>query len=197
MTRKREPAAELIDQMAYLRGIGTPRPEMWRQLGFGVSVYYSGCVRPRSSTGSASSRRWACSIRRTRRHSRCARSRRTGAGRCVMSRTDPTPATPSPVPEGTVRGCVRERKSTEDSTPNRTYGLRICPVDGRSFEATTPNQVYCPPTDQDRAGPRNSQPRSRCTKRADNAKQRDQDPTARPCRPRSTVPGVRSVVCRV
>jgi hypothetical protein len=40
MTRERELTRELVDQMAYLRGIGTPIPEMCRRLGFGVSVYY-------------------------------------------------------------------------------------------------------------------------------------------------------------
>jgi hypothetical protein len=40
MTRQRELTPELIDQMAYLRGIGTPIPGMCRMLGFGVSVYY-------------------------------------------------------------------------------------------------------------------------------------------------------------
>jgi hypothetical protein len=40
MTRERELTRELVDQMAHLRGIGTPIPEMCRKLGFGVSVYY-------------------------------------------------------------------------------------------------------------------------------------------------------------
>jgi hypothetical protein len=46
--------------------------------------------------------------------------------------------------------------------------------------ATHFNQVYCPPTDRDRARAPNSQPRSRCAKRADNAKQRGWDRASRP-----------------
>ena len=40
MGRKRELTSELIDRMAYLRGIGTPIPDMCRTVGIGVSVYY-------------------------------------------------------------------------------------------------------------------------------------------------------------
>jgi hypothetical protein len=62
----------------------------------------------------------------------------------------------------------------------RTYGVRTCPVCGASFVANHHNQTYCPPTDLDRARAKNSQPRSRCAKRADNAKQRGWDPASRP-----------------
>jgi hypothetical protein len=57
---------------------------------------------------------------------------------------------------------------------------RTCPVCGRTFKPTHHGQVYCPPTDLDRARANNSQPRSRCAKRADNAKQRGWDPSSRP-----------------
>jgi hypothetical protein len=82
---------------------------------------------------------------------------------------------------GEVR--FREKNSQplgEKRRRRRTYGVRICPVDGRSFVATSSNQVYCPPTDRDRKRAPNSQPRSRCAKRADNAKQRGWDPASRP-----------------
>ena len=48
---------------------------------------------------------------------------------------------------------------------------RTCPVCGTLFIPATANQIYCPPTDADRAR-RNSQPRSRCAKRADNIRYR-------------------------
>jgi hypothetical protein len=58
---------------------------------------------------------------------------------------------------------------------------RACPVCGRSFKPAVAGQVYCPPTDRDRERAKNSQPRSRCAKRADNAKQRGwDDPASRP-----------------
>jgi hypothetical protein len=83
-----------------------------------------------------------------------------------------------PVRTGEVR--FRERKSGEGSRWRRTYGLRTCPVCGREFTATHHNQRFCPPTDLDRARARNSQPRSRCAKRADNGKQGGWDPASRP-----------------
>jgi hypothetical protein len=48
---------------------------------------------------------------------------------------------------------------------------RTCPVCGNEFVPATANQRYCPPTAEDRAR-RNGQPRSRCAKRADNARYR-------------------------
>lgn len=47
---------------------------------------------------------------------------------------------------------------------------RICPVCGASFTPTYPNQVCCPPTDEDRKRP--GQARSRCVVAYKNARQR-------------------------
>jgi hypothetical protein len=59
---------------------------------------------------------------------------------------------------------------------------RECPVCRIEFTPTHHNQRFCPPSDDDRArvGP-NTQPRSRCAKRAENAKRNGGwDPSSRP-----------------
>jgi hypothetical protein len=56
---------------------------------------------------------------------------------------------------------------------------RTCPVCGDTFTPAVHNQVFCPPTDEDRRRVQDGQPRSRCARRAANAKQRDADLTAR------------------
>ena len=88
----------------------------------------------------------------------------------------PTPTTGEPLstlPTGTGEVGSREKNSQrvgEKLAPWRpTYGVRTCPVCGGEFTAAHFNQVYCPPTDRDRERAPNSQPRSRCAKRADNA----------------------------
>ena len=48
---------------------------------------------------------------------------------------------------------------------------RTCPTCGNQFESTSYNQVYCPPTPEDRAR-RKGQAVSRCAKRASNKAQR-------------------------
>jgi hypothetical protein len=57
-----------------------------------------------------------------------------------------------------------------------TFGRRECPICGCEFEALTSNAVYCPPSEAQRQ--RQANPRSRCARRALNAKQRGQELTA-------------------
>jgi hypothetical protein len=64
------------------------------------------------------------------------------------------------------------RERVNDARRKPEPGPRVCPVCGNEFVPGTANQVYCPPTDDDRARARNGQPRSRCAKRADNARYR-------------------------
>ena len=75
-------------------------------------------------------------------------------GSCRPSRTrhccDPrtsqisSPWTARPCRRGARRGRSADRRK-------RTYGVRICPVCGSSFTASHHNQVFCPPTDADKA----------------------------------------------
>ncbi len=55
---------------------------------------------------------------------------------------------------------------------------RTCSVCSRSFVPSSANQVYCPPTDEQRR--RQKQPRSQCARRAMNAKRYGWVPASRP-----------------
>jgi hypothetical protein len=92
---------------------------------------------------------------------------------------------------------VRESPASPETKPwrRRFYDRRVCPVCGRWFTATASNQRFCPPTDRDRDRAEHSQPRSRCAKRADNAKQPGWDPASRPCSSPSSAPSAGSVAC--
>jgi hypothetical protein len=90
-----------------------------------------------------------------------------------------TPGAPGGDSLGAVQrtgdGCAREKESKEGSGQRppqiggrRSYGTRTCPACGEPFRATHPNQVYCPPTDEDRERWK-GQARSRCANKAANA----------------------------
>jgi hypothetical protein len=107
--------------------------------------------------------------------------------RCRRCREDKPPSEYWPNPRNSwglsswCKVCVREASLASSRRYRERYNARrrlppakerICPVCGRSFLPTTHSQVYCPPTDEDRARAGDGQPRSWCAKAFSNAVQR-------------------------